>query len=484
MPMRISGMNSGLDIDKIVSDLMKAERVPQDKLKQKKVTLSWQTDAYREVNTKLSSLKSTLDDLKLSGDWKMNKATTSNAAAVSVSAGTSAGSLSHSLQITQLASSASSYSSAAISAGSVDADTTTLGSLGLTGSSITINGQTINYSSTDTLSSLIKNVNSSSAGVNMTFDDQAKRIILTTKDAGASAAIDFGSDAGSNEFVSVAKLTSSAAVSGKDAKFTLDGVPYSRNSNQATVDGVTYKLQQTTTDPVTVNVQQDVDSMFDKIKNFVTKYNETIELMNKRVKEVKYRDYAPLTEAQKDDMSDTEVKNWEDKAKSGLLRNDDILKSALSGLRSLTSVKVDSASSPTYDAFYKIGITTLPYNANATQDSGKLQIDEAKLKSVLNEDPSKVIELFSNSPDGIAQQMFNQVDKTLSQLVDKAGKVGAATDIVTTTLGDQINSLNRKISDMDTKLANKEDYYYKMFSTMDTAIGESNSTMNWLSGQM
>lgn len=481
--MRISGINSGLDIDKIVSDLMKAEKIPQDKLKQKKTTISWQTDAYREINTKLSSLKTTLDTIKLSGDWKSNKATVSNQSAVSVSAGTTAANLSHSIEISKLATASSSYSSSAISTSSIDASTATLGSLGITGTSFKINGAEINYEATDTLASLMSKVNNSNAGVNMSFDDEGKRVVLTSKSSGAASAIDIEEGTGSN-LLDRLKLSSSAKVAGADAEFILDGVSYTRSNNKFTLDGVTYTLQQATTAPVTVSVQQDVDSMLDKIKSFVTKYNETIELMNKRVKETKYRDFTPLTDDQKKDMEEKEITTWEEKAKSGVLRNDDILKSTLSGLRSLVSAKVGSASSDDYDAFYKVGITTLAYSASATQDSGKLQIDEAKLKEALNTDPSKVIELFSNNPDGIAQQMYTQIDKSLTQLVDKAGKVGAATDLVTNTLGDQISKLNKKITDMTSRLADKEKYYYKMFAAMDTAVGNSNSTLSWLSSQM
>ncbi|MNC44910.1 flagellar capping protein [compost metagenome] len=80
--------------------------------------------------------------------------------------------------------------------------------------------------------------------------------------------------------------------------------------------------------------------------------------------------------------------------------------------------------------------------------------------------------------------MYKQIDKSLTQLVDKAGKVGAATDLVTNTLGDQISKLNKKITDMTSRLADKEEYYYKMFAAMDTAVGNSNSTLSWLSSQM
>jgi flagellar hook-associated protein 2 len=594
MVTRIAGINSGLDIDSMVSKLMKAEAMPLDKMKQKKITLSWQTDLYREVNAKLASFKTALDGMRLNGDWKQNAGKSSNDTAVSISADSTASSINHTILITSLATGATANSSGAVSKNSLlasNAPTTTitagvndqinvtlggvtkkitltangsyndvslaseiqsqvnsvfgigkmtvssnggnmefksvddpmisgiyeppvvvgavvgntgitdlgfvdkqsnrinlnatLGSIStqfstaLTFGDFNINGQSFTYSNTDTLQSIINNVNNSDAGVNMSYDSVTDKFAFTSKDTGSAAVINLQS--GTGNFLAAANL-SAGSVAGTDADVTIDGVQSFRNSNSFVSSGVTYNLKQTTSTAVSVSVSQDVDSSVNKIKDFVTKYNDMLDLLNKRVKESKFRSFSPLTDAQKVDMKEADIKIWEDKAKSGLLRNDDIINSGLVGFRSLVVTSVSSASS-TYNALYKVGISTMPYNINSPQDAGKLVLDESQLRQALADDPDNVIAMFSNQPDGIAQQMFDQAGKTLTALVKKAGGSGTPVESASTDLGTIISKLNLRITEFDVKLTKKEDYYYKMFATMDTAVGKSNTTLAWLNQQ-
>lgn len=588
MVTRISGINSGLDIDKMVSDLMKAERMPLNKIKQKKTTLTWTTDLYREINTKLASFKNMADNMRLSGDWKFNKGSSSNENAVSITADGTASAINHSIIVTKLAAGANANSTGSISnnslvAGSAPATAITAGvndqflvtlggitkkitltanpaytpvglqseiqnqinnafganqinvsynsgklefksvgspgfepqvtlgaiptnnglaslgftdgqsnkinlnsqlgtiaskfSPGLTFGDFKINGVTINYSSTDSLNAIMNRVNSSAAGVNMSYDEVSDKVVFTTKGTGTTAQIDLQNGSSGN-FLSAFKL-SAGTVTGIDANVTIDGVQSYRNSNTFTTGGVTYTLKQETTSAVTVGVTQDLDKSIEKVKEFVTKYNETIDLLNKRVKETKYRSFTPLTDDQRKGMEDDEIKLWVEKAKSGLLRNDDLIKSTISDLRLLVSESVPSVSSD-YNAFYKIGITTMPYNSSAPQDSGKLVLDEEALRKALVADPSSVISTFSSQPDGIAQKMFDRVTKSITDISKKAGGAGTQIDSVTTDLGDKINKLNRSITDLDARLAKKEEHYYKMFAAMDSAVGKSNAQLSWM----
>ncbi|NQX70110.1 flagellar filament capping protein FliD [Paenibacillus alba] len=586
---RVTGLNSGLDIESMVTKLMKAENAPVDKLKAKKTTLGWSSDLYREVNTKLASLKTQLDGMKLSGDWNQLSATTSNPTAVTAKADGTANSVSHSITVQNLASGATAFNKNSISqnvmtgSSSVNASTviaaasnnnsfqvtyagvsrtvtiadgtydktqlaaqiqssinssfgsgkiavsanssdkiefsgssqisvkvlsgnTGIASIGFTNAqtnridpslslsnqtqfstslsgsgSFNINGQTISYTSGDTLSGIMSRVNASSAGVNMSYDAETDRVTVASKDTGANAQVAMSDTTGN--LLGALGLTGSNVDTtqiGTDAKLTIDGVSSTRSSNTFSAGGVTYTLNQVTSSPVSVNISQDIDSTVKKISSFVTAYNDAIDLMNKRVKEDKYRSYTPLTDDQKKDMKDTEITVWETKAKSGILRSDDMLQSALSGLRSLVSTSVGSNTSSTYNALYKIGITTKAYDSSATSDAGKLTLDETALRAALSKDPNAVIQTFSNYPDGIAQKMYTQVSTSMKQIIEKAGGAGTSTDNVSSTIGKQITELNSNITGFSVKLAKKEDYYYKMFSSMDTAIGKSNTIMNSL----
>ncbi|MFD2331486.1 flagellar filament capping protein FliD [Cohnella sp. GCM10020058] len=607
MVTRVSGLNSGLDIDSLVTGLMKAEKMPLDTLNQKKTTLTWQTDLYREINTKLSALRNSLDNMRLSGDWKMNTATSSNESAVTVKADGTSSKINHSIVVNELASGATVKSSAKVSsdamtgnaltapltvtAGSNDQVNVTLGGvtrtltltakeyanagematelqsqvdnmfgkygdgtthkievtavsgalkfethydpslvdpdplaplptaptvavssvngrdalkdLGFTSGqsnrinttasistlggspalsspgSFLINGQKISYTGTDTLKSIMDKVNNSNAGVNMTYDSAADKFTFTTKDTGSAAVVNL-QDTGEGNFLSFAKL-STGTVSGKDANVAIDGVQSYRSSNTFTNDGVTYTIKEKTTTPVTTSVSQDVDAMVNKIKDFVKVYNDTIDLMNTRVKEVKNRSYSPLTDDQKKAMNETDIANWEKTAKLGLLHNDGIVKSATSGLRSWLTATVGSVSNSSYNALYKVGITTMTYSNSSPQDAGKIQLDETALRKAIADDPSAVTGIFSNQPDGIAQKMYEQVNSSIKELSTKAGGSATAIDNVTTDLGNKINNLNKQIASGTLKLADKEDYYYKMFAAMDSAVGKNNSTLTWLS---
>lgn len=127
------------------------------------------------------------------------------------------------------------------------------------------------------------------------------------------------------------KLTASQA--GQNAEVVINGLQIEKTTNNFTVNNVTYQLKNTTNSPVSLDVATDVDGIYEKIKDFVTQYNELIDMVNGKLTEKKYRDYTPLTEEQKKDMTEKQIELWEEKAKSGLLRGDTILSGATNQMR-------------------------------------------------------------------------------------------------------------------------------------------------------
>ncbi|MCP3776249.1 flagellar filament capping protein FliD [Paenibacillus sp. MZ04-78.2] len=612
MPIRIGGMASGLDIDKLVSDLMKAERMPLEKIKNTKTKTNWSMDLYREINSKLASLRTTAGELRFSGDWKQNSVTSSNESFISVTASNTANPATHAITVGQLATGATKSSTGAMtkqppapvtantapttttidatnnqfdvtlngvrktitldqnnyattadlaqqiqtkinaafgynkitvsdSGGKIsfnpvsvvvdgstsyqpqlvlEATSTTnsgYSNLGFSGGrtafkvdansklsdiaskfdtplnisgasySFTINGQQITYNGDDSISTIMGKVNSSAAGVYMSYDETTDKVSFLTKDTGGTAQVNISGDTGG--LLASLKLDSQV-VTGQDAKVTIDGNTTYRSSNSFTIDGVTYNLKQPTgTTPVTVSVSNDINGIVDKIKNFVSKYNETIEFMNKRTSEKKYRGYDPLTNDQKKDMKEADIKAWEDKAKSGLLKSDPTVERALSRLRELTGITSVSGIQEAYNSFAKIGITTMTYDAKNTQNSGKLVIDEKILKEALSKDPDNVIAMFTNSPasstdekgKGILRRVHDQLSSSIDDLVKRAGTVGGITNDINTDLGSIMKKMEEQISRFDVKLKKKEDFYYAKFSAMEKAIQKSNTTLGYLS---
>ncbi|MDB5052782.1 MAG: Flagellar hook-associated protein 2 [Bacilli bacterium] len=608
MVTRIQGTNSGLDIDSLVASLMKAEKAPENVMLQKKQTLSWKMDSYREVNTKLSSFRDLLSGMRYSSNWGQTKVSSSDPTKVSITTDSTASNIAHTISVTSLAKGAIKSSSPGVSkeglSGSADlsgGSTITSGSndsfnvtlngvtknivltaspsayslaslqtevqakldqsfganqisvstngnflqltpngtagylpqivlgavsgnnglsnLGfsdkqsykinindqlsnvvnqfvttpLTYGDFTVNGQDITYSATDTISSIMGKVNNSAAGVNMTYDSVTDKFSFVSKGTGATAQVSLANGSSGN-FITAINVDTTPVV-GTDANVTIDGITSSRSSNNFTVSGVTYNLIASTIDPitatntpVTVTVTQDTDSMVNKIKDFVSQYNDMVGLVSQKLNEAKYNGFPPLTADQKTSMKDADITAWETKSKSGLLKNDDILANISSSLRSMLSSKVQSVSS-SFNTLNAIGITTNQYNSSAPNDAGKITLDENKLRTALAQDPSSVIGLFTNqdtsvivkgvqqptSNQGIAQGMFNRINITLTRLLNRAGGVNSIANDAGTDIGLQLRNLDTKISDFDGKLSKKEEYYYKQFSMMDTAIGNSNA---------
>lgn len=357
----------------------------------------------------------------------------------------------------------------------------------LTAGSFTINGVTISYSGTDTLNDVINRVNSSNAGVQMAYDANLDKITVNTTNTGQSAKISFGNDTGN--FLSEFKLSTTSAT-GQDAKVVMDGDtsnPRYYSTNSFTLNNVTYNLSGTGT--ASVNVNQDIDGMVKKIEGFVNDYNTAVGAMISKLRESKYKNYPPLTDAQKSAMTDNQIKLWEDKAKSGLLQGDSTVQQFSDKLRGIVSQKVGSISTQ-YNALYQIGISTTSYSSGSSySDAYKLTVNEDKLRQAISDDPNGVISMFANQPSsgspesdkGIAQQMYDSVNSSITQLISIAGNVGTNKDIKNNDLGYQMYEMETNVTTMEAKLQTKQQQYYQMFTKMDNAIQQSNAQIAQLS---
>lgn len=239
----------------------------------------------------------------------------------------------------------------------------------------------------------------------------------------------------------------------------------------------------TTVNPVTLTSSTDVDNMVDKIKKFVETYNGLVTTINGKLRETYDRNYPPLTDEQKEDMSEDEIEKWEAKAKTGLLRNDSILTNGLYGMRSTFMNSVGGLGDATIDALAEIGITT----SSTTSDGGKLVIDEDKLRTAIEKDADQVAAIFTNtgtvSKDsatgktvdtrGIAQRLRDELKDFTGQIEKKAGKASSTNQ--TFTIGRRLDEVEDSIDRWLEKLKNTESRYWKQFTAMEQAINKANS---------
>ncbi|WP_214892553.1 flagellar filament capping protein FliD [Exiguobacterium sp. H66] len=503
--LRISGLASGIDTETMIKQLMQAERAPVDRLAQKKQTLTWQRDAYREMNRGLLDLRTAASDMLLSKNYTSKTVTSSDSSKVSVTASPAATTGSVTIdRVNQLASASSLTISRNASATGKITSQSKLSDSGLVAKdasgnvSLELNTYqadgsmlatpvTMNFDGTATIGDLVSKINSDkSLGLNAVFNDITGKLVVTRQSTGQLGA--------SNEISWTDKNTPASgaepvlnALAGQNAIYTIGGTQLEQTTNTFSQNGLTITLNNTSTTPITLNTKVDTQANFDSIKKFVDKYNDMIDKMNKKVNEEKYRDFQPLTDAQRKELSEDEVKKWEEKAMSGVLKNDSFLRDGMNSFRSAISSKIDTgytyqSGTDTIALNYmsQIGITT----TSDFRDGGKLKIDETKLKKMLEEQPEGVYKLFTaDAPDGTSTSgsgldgFARQIQGFATTMRDKISKVAGLDGAVATTyrLGKSLVDVDKSILSWEDKLTKKENAYYRRFAAMEQAMNQANS---------
>ena len=491
MTTRINGF-SGMDVDGLVKSMMKERRVPLDKLNQQKTTLEWTRDSYRELNSKVLALGNKLKSYNLSSSMNSFSSTVSgNTDAIKVVATSTASKAPMTVSVGSLA------SQAVLDTGGAG--------FGLTASStlkavqdltkqmpdangkynLYINNETFSFDVNTTISQVISQINSNpKANATAKFDEITGKLTILSKDYGDKGTISVNQD---SNLLSLFKGTSvdsdgkNLKVVGQKAQVVINGTNLSFDSNNFTLNGVQITLLATTAadKPATITTATDTSKAFDTIKSFINDYNEFINTLVSKAGEERYRDYVPLTDEQKSTMKDTEIKAWEERAKSGLLKNDNIITSTVNSMRMIVSKSIGQLSA--------IGITTGQYNEN-----GKLYLNEDKLKAALENDPQSVITLFQGSASSSTTGLFNSfkstLDDTITKFSDKAGTSkfdGSLTAAFKSesSMGRQLKDYVSRISDTQYRLKDVENRYYRQFSAMEQAIAKLQSQSSSLFGE-
>ncbi|PDM39198.1 flagellar cap protein FliD [Parageobacillus yumthangensis] len=485
--MRIGGLASGMDIDQIVKDLMKVERMPLDKLKQKKQILEWQRDDYRSMNALLQDLDNYIfNNLTLQSSMLKKKVTSSNDSVVSATASASAANVATNIEVQQIATSAIwlSDENTRVDKNNFNVEKDYILTFNVTNGDGSSKQATITIKQGTTLDGVISQLNNDpNLGISAFYDEQTGRISIMKKDTGEKASIVledqdtadfFAQKLGFIGAVAGAELT--GKTDGKDAVFTINGLPTSRSSNTFTINGVTYTLK--STGSATITTSTDTDAMFNVIKGFVDKYNEVISKINAELKEERYRNYPPLTDEQKEAMTEKQIELWEEKARSGMLRGDSILSSGLSKMRMDLYTSVQGVASG-FSQLAEIGITT----SSNYLDGGKLIIDETKLRQKIQENPNAIYRLFNNdstnySEKGIVRRLRDTIKDTIGKIEQKAGKTIWTNQQF--AIGRDLIQIDSQIDRFEDRLKQIEDRYWRQFTAMEKAIQRANEQSMYL----
>jgi flagellar hook-associated protein 2 len=501
---RIGGLASGMDIDQLVSDLMKAERMPLDKINQKKQYTEWQRDDYRSMNTKLLELDQLIfGGIGKQGNYIKKSISSSNLEAVGIRNINSTSDFSGTLEVNSLAKAASMYSRSSVG---IDPDDK-LVDLGTGTQTFTIKainkdgvleeeGYTLSFNPADeSINSIISKINTNSS-VNAFFDKGTGKVSFSAKNTGDDTngpeivldglfltdtlKLDINNDIAASDVDANGNSKSVVGASGSNAQFIYNGLQTTRPSNTFQINGVEISLKKVTTEPVTFSSSPDVDAIMDTIVKFVDKYNEVIEAIKDKTGEKRFRDFQPLTSEQRKDMEEKDIELWEEKAKSGTLRGDSILTSSLNKMRSDLYSPVSGLSG--FSQLAQIGITT----TSNYLDGGKLTINEDDLRKAISENPNGIYELFqkdgsTTSEKGLARRLRDSIKSTMTDIESKAGKASSVNN--TFTIGKLLDGFDKQINRFEDRLTQVENRYWSQFTAMEKAIQRSNEQMAYLMQQ-
>ena len=281
-------------------------------------------------------------------------------------------------------------------------------------------------------------------------------------------------------------LTSSkdaARVTGKDATIILNKATYTSNTNNFSINGLTITAEAKTDSEITITTNTDTDAVYDSIKDFFKEYNTLIKSMDEAYNASSSKGYEPLTSDEKEAMTEDEVKEWEKKIKDSLLRKDATLGSASSSMKTLMAQSFEINGKKYSLATF--GIKTQGYFDAADNEKGVYHIDgdkdddvssgnDDKLRAAIASDPDAVISFFSQ----LATSVYNDLSKKMA-----TSSVSSAYTLYNDKqMTKEYTSYSSKISDKEDEITKWEDYYYKKFSSMESALAKLNQTQSSLAG--
>lgn len=500
---RVAGLVSGLETQKIIADLMRVARIPLDRLLQQKQRSEWKQEDYRQkINRSLLDFRTNYASLvRLQGTFQVKTAASSNEAAVTATPTSAAQPGTYAIKVTQLAEVASDVSGSALSLNSADkidpdaalesqkskfanpwGATTTL-ELKITtyDPDGTLNSQTFTVdTAVDSLNDVLARINAgTSLGVTAFYESSTDKVVISTKRTGDYSTNEIEIEDVADTFAR-GTLSLSATAQGKNAVVDINGLTgIQQYENTFTLNNVTFSLKKTTgTDSVLVTITSDTDEIFDTIKNFIEQYNSLIETINEELTEERYPNYLPLTAEQKEQLTDKQIEQWEEKARSGLLRNDPILRDVVYHLRRALTTPVSGLEK--CDSIFDIGIGTGFY-----WEGGKLYVNEEKLREAISSDPEAVMNLFTASGDafetqGLGVRVYNELNNAIDQITGQAGYPDSFSLYDNSFISRQIRDLNDRIQATEEHLAKLEDRYWRQFTALESALAAMQAQSNWL----
>ncbi|GAA0077569.1 flagellar filament capping protein FliD [Clostridium sp. CTA-5] len=496
--MRITGLATGMDMDNVIKESMKPYQIKIDQTTQRKDVVEIKQKLYRDIikenrdffSKHLDILKS--DSLLKQSNWSAIGFTSSNESAVTAKASGGAIKDNYTIDVTQLAAKATTTLSDDVAKADADKRITMTT---IPGVSVTFDVVTDKPTAKENAAATIANFNAEiekfkkdNPGLSA---EQLKSLNITAKYSEISKGIVFES----NDFEqggfkiegcddAVDKELQATIKNSKDETYNVT----SKTGNTATVDGITFNFNQKCTG-VTLTAKTDVKELKDKVVAFVNDYNKLIEKLNTTVTTKHDRSYNPLTSEQKKEMSESEVKLWNERVEQGqLYRDSDITRIASTMKDSMRTLMEDTGLN-----LEKVGI--MPVKDYSGNLNGTFTIDEEKLTQALENNTEDVMNLFignSDSTDKSQRGILHQLKDTIetefmksssSPLLKKAGFEGTSTFSIN-ELSKSMTDYEKKIKDMQTDFSRREQAMYSKFATLEKMMNKLNSQQSNLMSQL
>ncbi len=514
MGMRLSGLISGMDTDSVIQQLVAAKRTKVDKTKKAQTKLEWKTDAWEELNKKLKSFQNKhLQNMRFSSAYAQKTTKVSNSNAVSVLTGENAMNGVQSLEVDKLAKTAyltgGKISAKDPSGQDVDVTAmTTMGQLGISSdTSLELqkeDGTTvaINIGRNTTISDVLNQLRE--GGVNATFDDKQKRFFLNGKESGKAFDFNIKAVDGNSESAKALETLGfstdvpagatdeqkekyAVKTDGQNAVIRLNGATFTSNNNVFEINDLTFTVMEETTSPITVTTETDTSGIYDMVKEFIKDYSELVNEMDKFYNADSAKGYEPLTDEEKESMSEKQIEEWESKVKDSLLRRDGNLYTVNSALQEIMAQGVNVNGKTMYLSDF--GINTLGYFAADENERHAYHIDGDKDNENTSANEDKLRKMIASDPDTV-QSFFSQLTQSLySKMSDMSSSVEGYRSFGNfyddKKMKSDYKEYTSKIKDLEKKLTAYEDKWYAKFAAMETAMAklqESTSAVTSLLG--
>ena len=361
----------------------------------------------------------------------------------------------------------------------------------------TVNGAKIdNITADTTVDGLLTAINNNKdAGVTATYLGSENKFVLSSNEKGKGREISLGADP--KDTTDAANLIfGGVSQDGTDGEMSIlyNGVQttITSSSNTFSIDGLdiratnTFNTGSATAEGgVSFTASADTEKVTETVKKFIEAYNAMIDEVRTQATTKPDSNYKPLTDDQKNEMNETSIKNWEDKAKEGILYNSSALKDLDNATQGIFSSMMMNGVS--YDDLEKIGISfSDDYTAG-----GKIVFDEEKFKTAMDSDPEKVSDLFTGT-----HGIVNTIDSTLSTyatryasrngnsygvLIEEAGSEKLSLTLTNNSIYKELKDMQETITNLQSQLSTEQDRYISQFTQMERLINQMNSQSSYLS---